>query len=135
MSSNTLRGQSRRHERLDEEWFHLFALDSMVELLRTEAAYETNGHSGVTLLKTDHLRVVLEAARAGSRIGEHTLEGPAFVHVLEGSLEVLSGDEKRIAHAGEMAVIPHDRPREVHAQQEDAAFLWVLSLERPASKA
>lgn len=127
MEEDRLREPSRRHERLDEDWLHLFALDSMVSVLRTEGAYQVNGHTGVTLLKTDHLRVVLEAARAGIWIGEHTVEGPTFVHVLEGSLRVLSGDETRIAHAREMVVIPHDRPRDLCAD-EDSAFLWVLSL-------
>ena len=128
MNSNPLRDPDLRRERLDEEWFHLFALDSIVALLRSESAYQVNGHVGVTLLKNDHLSVVLEAARNDSHVGEHIVEGPCFIHVLEGSLCLECGDETRIAHAGEMVVIPHDRPRDVWAD-EDSAFLWVLSLD------
>jgi len=125
---SSLRDQSRRQERLDEEWFHLFALDEMVGVLRTEAAYPVNGHTGVTLLKTEHLRIILEAARAGTRLERHTVQGPNFVHVISGSLRMEAGDETRIAHAGELVVIPHDRPREVIAEEE-SAFLLGLSLE------
>jgi len=127
-TTGSLREPSRRHERLDEEWFHLFALDSIVAELRTESSYRSRGRAGVTLLKTKQLRVVLEAARQEARIEEHTIEGPAFVQVLEGSLRLASGDETRIAHAGEMVSIPHDQPREMRAEQ-DSAFLWALSLE------
>jgi len=128
MTSNPLRDPERRHDRLDEDGFHLFALDSMVAQLRSESAYQVNGHAGVTLLKNDNLSVVLEAARKDSRLGEHVIQGPSFVHVLEGSLCLECGDETRIAHVGEMAVVPQDRPRDVRAQ-EDSAFLLVLSLD------
>lgn len=123
-----LRSRLRREERLDESWFHLFALGSMVDVLRTEREYELNGHSGVILLKTTHLRVVLEVARKGVRIPEHVIAGPTVIHVLDGSLHVTSQDETRIAHSGEMLVIPHDRPRELRAEG-DTAFLWALSLD------
>ena len=91
-TTGSLREPSRRHERLDEEWFHLFALDSIVAELRTESSYRSRGRAGVTLLKTKQLRVVLEAARQEARIEEHTIEGPAFVQVLEGSLRLGEGD-------------------------------------------
>jgi len=132
MDAKHFRDQSGRQARLDEEWLHLFALDEMVELLRTEAAYPVNGHTGITLHKTAHLRILLEAAKQGARIGEHNVHGPTFVHVLSGSLRLTSGDETRIAHAGELVVIPHDRARRMVAE-EDSAFLLGLSLESPAS--
>ncbi len=130
MSSNPQRETAARRERLDEELFHLFALQAMVEQLRSEAAYQSNGHTGLTLLKNEHLRVVLEAARKGSNIGEHVVEGASFVYVLEGSLRLECGDETRVAHSGEMVVVPPDRVRDVWAE-EDASFLLVLSYDRP----
>lgn len=131
MSSDDLRDPSRRHERLDEEWCHLFALEELADRLRTEAAYPVNGHTGITLLKTEHLRIVLEVARAGAEIGDHTVQGPTFVHVLAGSIRLICGDESRIAHAGEMIVVPHDRTRKM-LSEEDSSFLLGLSLETSA---
>lgn len=122
-----LRDRTRREVRLDEDWFHLFALADMIRTLRAESAYASSGHSGLLLLKNEHLRVVLEIARKGVAIGEHTVRGPTVVQVLDGSLELRSDGETRIAHAGEMAVVPDARPRTLTAK-EDCAFLRVLSL-------
>ena len=83
-------------------------------------------------MKTEHMRVVFAVARAGSGIGEHSIHGPALVQVIEGSLTFQAGDERRDAHAGEMVVIPHERPRTILAS-EDAAFLWALALDSDAA--
>ena len=127
LSPSTLRDRTERRHRLDEEWLHLFSLAKFVAALRQEPEYLRNGHNGLILMKTEHVRVVLEVAQAGHSIGEHTIHGPALVQVLEGSLAFQCGDERRVAHAGEMVVIPHDRPRTIRAT-DDAAFLWALSL-------
>jgi quercetin dioxygenase-like cupin family protein len=128
MDTASLRDHLRRDQRLDEKGFHLFALDEMIRVLRSEDEFDTNGHTGVTLIKTTHLRVVLEAARAGTRIGEHEVPGPTIVHVLEGTLRITSEGEEREAHAGEMVVIPHSRPGALRAET-DAAFFRALSMD------
>lgn len=130
MPLNPQREPTARRERLDEEWVHLFALQAMAEQLHSEAAYQNNGHTGLTLLKNEHLRVVLEAARKGSNIGEHVIDGASFVYVVEGSLRLECGDEIRVAQAGEMVVVPPDRSRDVWAE-EDASFLLVLAHDGP----
>ena len=126
-----LRDRDERRHRLDEEWLHLFSLQKFTAALRQEPDYERNGHNGLILMKTEHMRVVLAVARAGSGIGEHTIHGPALVQVIEGSLTFQAGDERREAHAGEMVVIPHERPRTIRANK-DAAFVWALSLDSRA---
>jgi quercetin dioxygenase-like cupin family protein len=124
----SLRNRDERRHRLDEEWLHLFSLGKFVAALREEPEYERNGHNGLILVKTEHMRVVLEVARSGHGIGQHTIHGPALVQVIEGSLSFHAGDERRDAHAGELVVIPHERPRTIQAK-EDAAFLWALALD------
>lgn len=128
MDITHLRDRFRRGERLDEEIFHLFPLEEMVDALRNEREYEANGHTGVILFKTDRLRLVLEAARDGASIGQHVVAGPTVVQVLQGSLHVTSEEKTRIAHRNEMIVIPHDRPRRLQAEGQ-AAFLWAISLD------
>jgi len=123
----TIRDRNERRHRLDEEWLHLFSLDKFAAALRQEPEYERNGHNGLILIKTEHMRVVLEVAGSGRSISEHTIHGPALVQVIAGSLTFQAGDERRVAHAGEMVVIPHDRPRTIRAN-EDATFLWALAL-------
>jgi quercetin dioxygenase-like cupin family protein len=132
MTLDTLRDRAERPNRLDPEWFHLFSLAPLRESLRSERPYREQGRNGLVLLKTDQLRVVLQVAAAGAEIAEHTVPGPAIVHVLEGELELVCLDATRIAHAGEIVSIPHDRPRAITARS-DASFLWVLALETARS--
>jgi ethanolamine utilization protein EutQ (cupin superfamily) len=47
-------------------------------------------------------------------------------------VDVVCLDEKRVAHAGEMVAIPHDRPRSMSAKS-DVTFLWTLALETDAT--
>jgi quercetin dioxygenase-like cupin family protein len=122
--------RDERSNRLDPEWFHLFSLAQYTAALRAEREFAASGRSGLVLIKTEQLRVVLEVAAEGSKFAEHTVLGSALVVVLEGALEVVCGDERRLARAGEMVVIPHDRPRSMSAAG-DVAFLWLLALEPP----
>jgi quercetin dioxygenase-like cupin family protein len=128
MDTQNLREKLNRDERLDEDWLHLFSLDSMIVGLRSEDEYSTTGHTGLTLLKTSTLRIVLEVAKEGSRIAEHSVHGPTVIHVLEGSIRIQALDETRVAHHGEMVVVPNDLPREIEAEKE-SAFLWILALD------
>jgi ethanolamine utilization protein EutQ (cupin superfamily) len=50
----------------------------------------------------------------------------------DGELDLVCLDETRVAHAGEMVVIPHDRPRSMSAKS-DVTFLWTLALETDAT--
>jgi len=124
--ASRLRERPERGSRLDPEWFHLFSVLQFVRTLRGEPEYREQGRNGVTLLKTRALRIVLEVAAEGTAIAEHNVQGPAMVHVIDGALELDCLDEKRIAHAGEMVAIPHDRPPSIRAIR-DATFVWTLA--------
>ncbi len=129
MEIEDLHDTTHRQDRLDENWFHLFALDSMINTLKSEEEYAINGHTGLTLLKDRTLRVVLGVAKEGSQIAEHTVHGPTVIHVLDGSILMKSADEIRVAHSGEMIVVPNDRPRSLEAEKA-SAFLLILSLDK-----
>jgi quercetin dioxygenase-like cupin family protein len=130
LGAEGLRDPEERQSRLDPEWFHLFSLERFAGKLRAEPEYTENGRNGLVLLKTPTLSVVLEVAAEGSKFAEHTVLGSALVVVLDGSLQVVCGDEMRVARRGEMVVIPHERPRAMSATS-DVCFLWALSLEPP----
>jgi quercetin dioxygenase-like cupin family protein len=114
-----------REGAVDREWFHLFSLAQFARELREEREYAEHGRNGIALLKSDRVRVVLEVAAEGAKIAEHTVEGAAMITVLDGALDVACNDERRVARAGELVVIPHDRPRTITAKS-DASFLWTL---------
>jgi quercetin dioxygenase-like cupin family protein len=106
-----LRDRAQREHRLDPDWFHLLPLQHYSEALRAEPEYERNGHNGMILIKTRHLRAVLEVAKAGQLIPRHTVHGPSLIQVLEGTMEVQARDQTRVTHAGVMAVFPQEWPR------------------------
>lgn len=128
--AGNLRDHDERHGRLDPEWFHLFSLEQLACRLRSEPEFAANGRNGLVLIKTEQLRVVLEVAAEGTKFAEHTVLGSSMLVVLSGSLRVTCGDETRALRRGEMAVVPHDRPRAMTATG-DVSFLWTLSLEPP----
>jgi quercetin dioxygenase-like cupin family protein len=117
-------------DRLDPEWFHLFSLSQLAKSLRARREYSEQGRTAMILVKSEHLSVVLEVAAEGAEVAEHSVQGPAVVHVLDGELAISSLDETRIAHGGELVAIPHGRPRSI-AVRGDACFLWTISVDRP----
>lgn len=123
-----LRERLLRRKRLDTARSHVFELDAYADALRAEPEYDQNGHTGLTLVKADDLRVVLEVARAGSGLKSHVIEGPAAVHVLTGRLEFDTEGETFRAESGEVVVLPQGASRTVTAR-EDSAF--VLTLGQP----
>jgi quercetin dioxygenase-like cupin family protein len=129
--TDRLRDRIERGTRLDEEWLHLFSLARFARALRAEREYREQGRNAMILMKTGQLRVVLEVAAEGAKIAEHVVPGPAIVHVLDGELDLVCLDETRVARAGEIVVIPHDRPRAMAAKSE-VAFLWMLAMETDA---
>jgi quercetin dioxygenase-like cupin family protein len=116
-----------RRERLEEDRVHVLPLAEYVDALRGEREYADHGHTGVTLMKTEALRVVLEVVRAGEGLGEHVVDGPATVQILEGSLEFQTTSGRFAADAGTLVVLPHGEPRTVEALEE-STFLLALSL-------
>lgn len=54
--------------------------------LKQESVWQTGSRNGITLLKTEGLRVVLVAMHAGTVIPVHKAEGPIAVEVVEGRL-------------------------------------------------
>ncbi len=67
--------------------------------------------SSTTVLKTDTLRVVLMALKAGARLHEHHADGRLVLHVLEGEIELEVGNSKPRLSAGMLvsleAMVPH----------------------------
>jgi quercetin dioxygenase-like cupin family protein len=120
-----LRERRARERRLDPDRVHIFALREMAAQLRGESEYGENGHTGVLLMRTEDMRMLLEVVQAGSSVDDHVIHGPATVQVVEGELDVeVDGASHRVAEGG-VAVLPHDVSRKLTARSESA---FVLSL-------
>lgn len=87
---------------------------------------------GVTLLKQEGLNVVLTAIRAGGRVAEHNVAGPALVQAVEGRVRLRAGDQAWELGPGDLAALGPGVAHDLEAL-EDAAVL--VAIAAPASGA
>jgi len=113
-------------QRLDEAKVHLFSADGFISALRSESEYLKNHHTGITLMKTNELRVLLVAAEAGATLESHVVRGPATMFVIEGMLEIETQERVYRAGRGDLIVLPRDEPRRI-ACSEHSSFLLALA--------
>ena len=123
-----LRDRETRHRRLDEGVVHIFSGKEFGAALRREPEYEKNRHTGITLMKTAELRVLLEAADTGANLARHVIHGPATLYLIEGLLDIETKGGSHRAKAGDMVVLPRDEGREI-ISRERSLFLLALSPE------
>jgi quercetin dioxygenase-like cupin family protein len=119
------RTRAERTEQLDEGTLHVFPLDDYARDLRGEPAYTANGRTGVTLVKSPALRVVLEALRAGAELAEHRAPGPITVQVLEGEIRFLTGEDTFRVRAGEVLALPSGRPHSAEAVRDSTLLITI----------
>lgn len=100
-----------------------FDLEAMERVLRTDPAFEAEGHSAVTLTKHPDLRVVLVSMRKGARLGDtggstrlcvQQLRGQAILRLPEGILHL---------GTGHLATLDRGMPLELEATSDGAVLL------------
>jgi len=74
--------------------------------------------------------LTLFAFAAGQGLSEHTAPFDAYVHVLEGSVELIIGGKNVQAAAGEMVLMPANVP---HALRAAGRFKMLLTMLRSAA--
>lgn len=83
------------------------------------------GRRAETIIKTDHLRVVLITMRAGAALHQHTAPGPITIQALRGRFTVSVNREQRELAAGALIAIAAGTPHAVNAIN-DGAFLLTI---------
>lgn len=120
------RTREEREARLNTEQTHVFALTAIVSSIRDEPEYERNGRNGMTLVKDQDLRLVLETIKAGGSLPDHYAPGRCTIHVLEGEIRLtLPGEEFHIRR-GELVVLPSCQRHAVEGVT-DAVFLLTIA--------
>lgn len=123
-----LRNRAARQHRLDEGMVHVLSAAEFGAVLRQEAEYQKNRRTGVTLMKTAELRVVLEATEPGTALASHVVHGPATLYLIEGGLEIETREGSFRARQGDMVVLPRDEKRKIVCGDR-SLFLLALSPE------
>jgi len=93
--------------------------------------------SSTTLLKTDTLRVVLMALKAGAGLHKHHADGRLMVHVLQGEIEFQAEGSPHHLSAGALVSLEARVPHQVIAQSDAVVLLTIAwpSAENPGEQA
>lgn len=120
-----LRSREEREARIAPTTVHTFDPTAIIQRLRSEPEYQSNGRNGMTLAKTSDLRVLLEVLSEGAALAEHTAPGPITLQVLEGELRFQAGEEVIYVRAGELISLPIRERHSVEALRESAFLLTI----------
>jgi quercetin dioxygenase-like cupin family protein len=102
---------------------------SLVALARQQmqaASQTTSGTSAKTVYGGhEHvLRQTLIGLRAGAVMAEHANPGEATLHIIEGRVRLMAGEDSWDGRAGDLLVVPSDR-HSVEAMDDSAVLLTV----------
>ncbi|HUZ04226.1 MAG TPA: cupin domain-containing protein [Acidobacteriaceae bacterium] len=81
--------------------------------------------SSTSLIKTDSLRIVLMALKAGAQLHEHHADGRLTVQVLDGQVEFHAEQEQRKLQAGALVTVEAMVPHGVIALSDAALLLTI----------
>ena len=76
------------------------------------------------LVQGDQYKVAIGGLKAGGRMPPHA-EGPVLIHILEGTGQVIVGEETHAVEAGATVVVPNGAVRGIEAVTQ-LAFLAVM---------
>ncbi|NOZ08070.1 MAG: cupin domain-containing protein [FCB group bacterium] len=94
--------------------------------LITAVDYQKDAIVSQTLLKKNSGTITLFAFDKGQDLSEHTAPFDALVQVLEGKAVVtISGEDHRVA-AGEMIILPANKPHAVRAEEKFKMLLIMI---------
>ncbi len=100
-----------------------FEIASIAAEMRTESAYEREGHTARTLIRETDLRVVLLAMKGGGIIKEHSANETASLQVLSGRVSVHMPNRSVDLSLGQLLVLESELPHTVEATEESALLL------------
>lgn len=103
-----------------------FDLASEARRLRQEDVWQRNDHNARTLVKENHLRVVMLALRAGGAVPEHLVEGSVTVHVLAGSVRVNADARPIVLRPGNLLVLDYAIQFGIEAPEEAEVLLTIV---------
>lgn len=103
----------------------IFDIEELDREVRAESSFERNGYAARTLVRTEDLRVVLIAMRAGSHIKEHEASETASIHVVKGHVRVGLSDRAADLRQGQLLVLESGLRHDVEGAA-DSAFILTL---------
>lgn len=109
-----------------------FDLRALVQQIKSEETWRKGERATMPLFKTERMRVLLVALRAGTKLSSHRADGPITVHVLEGRIAFSAESQTVTLADGQMLSLQAGLPHAVDAP-EDAVFLLTVAPTQPAA--
>ena len=89
---------------LDAPWVYA-ELETILEQLRSEPAWEKNDRNGMTIFKTDRFTQVVTMMKAGASIMKNSVDSFMTLHVLKGKAEVQTEDCPVVLSPGNLLLL------------------------------
>lgn len=103
-----------------------FDLRALVQQIKNEEGWRKGERSTMALFKTERMRVMLVALRAGTKLSSHRADGPITVQVVEGRITFNAESQNVTLAEGQMLSLQSGLPHAVDAP-EDAVFLLTVA--------
>jgi quercetin dioxygenase-like cupin family protein len=98
-----------------------------IQQLRNESAWQKNDRNGITLYKTEGMRIVLVLMHTGAEMRPQTVDGIISFHVIEGNLQVVTQDETIEVEAGQILTLHTNIKHSVRAAEETTFILTMTN--------
>jgi quercetin dioxygenase-like cupin family protein len=98
-----------------------------IQRLRNEPAWQKNDRNGITLYKTNGMRIVLVIMHTGAEMRPQTVEGIISFHVLEGSLQIATDNQTEEVEAGQILALHAHMKHSVRAVAETTFLLTMTN--------
>jgi quercetin dioxygenase-like cupin family protein len=105
----------------------VFDLSAEVNSLHHEAAWQRGARNARTLVEEPGFRLVLTAAKAGTRIREHRTPARVGIETITGHLRIHLSLQVVELPKGHILVLDREVPHEVEALEESAFLLTLAS--------
>jgi quercetin dioxygenase-like cupin family protein len=107
-----------------------FDLPAAARDLRSDEAYERDGHTARTLVREHGLRIVLIVMKSGSTIAEHQSQGAVSIQTIAGDVRVVFAGRTVDLPAGQLSVLAPTLPHAVEAAADSTLLLTLAWSQR-----
>jgi quercetin dioxygenase-like cupin family protein len=98
-----------------------------IQQLRNEPAWQRNDRNGITIYKTQGMRIVLVIMHAEAEMRPQAVDGIINFHVLEGAIQITTQDERQNIEAGQMLSLHANIQHMVKALEETIFILTMTN--------
>jgi len=98
-----------------------------IQQLKNESAWQKNDRNGITLYKTNGLRIVLVIMHANAEMRPQTVDGIISFHVVEGRLQIAAQDKTTDVESGQVLTLHANIKHSVRATEETTFILTMTN--------